>query len=130
MKELQAFSHSLGQAAPVSPVEVAEEEKGRRTPEVRAERAILDSEQRFSSVKCPMLVLFAYPHDLPATVTGADGESREKADIAFVDQRIRLFKAQPDVKVVLLPHATHGVQDSRQGEVVTEIEAFAARFEK
>lgn len=130
VKELQAYSHSLGQAAPRSPADVAEEEKGRRTPEGRAERAILDSEQRFDSVKCPMLVVFAYPHDLPATITGADRESRERADMAFVDQRIRLFKAQPDVKIVLLPHATHGLQDSRQGEVVKEIEAFAARVDK
>ena len=48
-----------------SPDDVAEEEKARRTPEGKAERAILDSKQRFSSVKCPMLVFFAYPHDLP-----------------------------------------------------------------
>jgi pimeloyl-ACP methyl ester carboxylesterase len=130
VKELQAYSHSLGQAAPVSPADVAEEEKARRTPEGRAERAILDSEQRYSSVKCPMLVFFAYPHDLPATVRGAERESREGADMAFVDQRIRLFKAQPDAKVVLLPQAAHGVQDSRQGEVVKEIEAFAARVER
>ena len=129
-KELQAYSRSLGQAAPVSPADVAEEENARRTPEGRAERAILDSEQRYSSVRSPMLVIFAYPHDLPAAVTGADRESREKADMAFVDQRIQLFKAQPDVKVVLLPHATHGVQDSRQAEVIEAIEAFAARVEK
>ena len=130
VKELQAYSHSLGQAAPVSPAELAEEKKARQTPEGRAERAILDSEQRFSFVKCPMLVFFAYPHDLPASVTGAERESREKADMSFVDQRIRLFKAQPDVEVVLLPHATHGVQDSRQGEIVKEIKAFAARVER
>ena len=40
------------------------------------------------------------------------------------------LRPQPDVKVVLLPHATHGVQDSRQGPVVKEIEAFAARVDK
>ncbi len=130
VKELQTYSHSLGEAAPVPAVDVAKEEKARRTPEGRAERAILDSEQRYSSVKCPMLVVFAYPHDLPVSVTGADRESREKADMAFVDQRLQLFKAQPDVKVVLLPHATHGVQDSRRDEVVKEIEAFAARVQK
>jgi non-heme chloroperoxidase len=129
-KELQAYSQSLGKAAPVSAVDIANEEKARLTTEGRAERAILDSEQRYSSVKCPMLVVFAYPHDLPASVTGADRESREKADMAFVDQRLRLFKAQPDVKVVLLPHATHGVQDSRRDEVLKEIEVFAAKVQK
>ncbi len=128
--ELKAYSRSLGEAAPASSAQVAEEEKARRTTEGRAERAILDSEQRYSSVRCPILVIFAYPHDLPATVTGADRESREKADMAFVDQRLTLFRAQPDVKVVLLPHATHGVQDSRQDEVLGAIETFAERVEK
>lgn len=77
-----------------------------------------------------MLVVFTYPHDLPAAVTGVDRESQEKADMAFVDQRLQLFKAQPDVKIVLLPHATHGVQDSRRNEVIKEIEAFAASVQK
>ena len=130
VKELQAYSHALGEAAPRSPADIAEAEKARLTTEGRAERAILDSEQRYSSVKCPILVIFAYPHDLPAAVTGTDRESREKADMAFVDQRILLFKAQPDARIVLLPHATHGVQDSRRDEVVREIDTFAARVEK
>lgn len=130
VNEMQAYSRSLGKAAPVSAADVAKEEEARRTPEGRAERAILDSEERYNSVKCPILVFFAYPHDLPTAVTGADRESREKADMAFVDQRLQLFKAQQDVKIVLLPHATHGVQDSRQNEVVKEIEAFAARVQK
>ncbi len=128
--EMQAYSKSLGAAGPVSASDLAKEEADRRTPEGRAERAILDSEQRYISIKCPILVIFAYPHDLPASVTGADRQNREKEDMAFVDQRLKLFRAQPDVKIVLLPHATHGVQDSRRIEVLQEIEAFATRVQK
>ena len=129
-KEMEAYSHSLGQAAPISAADMSKEEDARRTTEGKVERAILDSEQRYTSVRCPMLVVFAYPHDLPASVTGAARESLERADMAFVDQRLQLFRAQPDVKIVLLPHATHAVQDSRQGEVVKEIEAFATRLQR
>ncbi len=127
--EMQAFSKSLGAAGPLSADRVAEQEADRRTSEGRAERAILDSEQRYSVIKCPILVIFAYPHNLPASVTGADRRNREKEDMAFIDQRLKLFRAQQDVKIVLLPHATHGVQDSKRAEVLQEIETFAARVQ-
>ena len=129
-KELQAYSSSLGQAAPMSAAEVAKEEADRSTPEGRAERAILDSEQRYSYVRCPLLVVFAYPHELPSNVVGADRAEREKQDMEFVDQRLRLFKAQPDAKVVLLPNAAHRLQDSNRAEVLRAIEEFAARVER
>ncbi len=114
----------------MSAAEVAKEEADRSTPEGRAERAILDSEQRYSSIKCPLLVVFAYPHQLPSNVVGADRAEREKRDMEFVDQRLKLFRAQPDAKVVLLPHAAHRLQDSNRAEVLRAIEEFAARVER
>lgn len=129
-KELQAYSHSLAQAAPMSAAEVAKQEADRSTPGGRADRAILDSEQRYSSIKCPLLVIFAYPHQLPSNVIGADRAEREKQDREFVDQRVKLFRAQPDARVVLLPHAAHDVHDSNRFEVLKEIEAFAASVER
>ncbi len=117
-KELQAYSHSLSQAPPMAAAEVEKEEADRNTSERRAERAILDGEQRYDSIKCPLLVVFAYPHQLPSDIVGADRAEREKQDMEFVDQRLKLFRAQPDARVVLLPHATHGVQDSNRSEVL------------
>ena len=46
----------------------------------------------------------------------------------FVDQRVRLFKNLANVKVVLLPHATHDVQISRRDEVVRAIDDFAVQL--
>ncbi len=129
-KELQAYSHALAQAPPMSTTEIAKEEADRKTPEGRAERAILDSEQRYDTIKCPLLVIFAYPHQLPTNVTGADRAEREKQDMEFVDQRLELFRAQPNVRIVLLPHAAHDVHDSNRAEVLKEIENFAARLEQ
>ncbi len=129
-KELQTFSHSLSQAAPMSAEELAKGTAERNTPEGRAERAILDGEQRYNLLKCPVLAIFAYPHKLPANVTDDARVRQEKADMEFVDQRAKLFRSQPDATVVLLPHAAHGVQDSDRAEVIKEIEAFAAKIEK
>ncbi len=129
-KELQTFSHSLSQAAPMSAEELAKGQAERNTPEGRAERAILDGEQRYNSLKCPVLAIFAYPHKLPANVTDDARVRQEKADMEFVDQRVSLFRSQPKATVVLLPHAAHGVQDSNRAEVIKEIEEFAARVER
>ena len=43
---------------------------------------------------------------------------------------MKLFKSLPDAKVVLLPHAAHGVQDSNRAEVVKDIQEFAAKVAK
>lgn len=127
-KELRSYSNSLGHAAPMSADDIAKEEADRKTPAGRAERAILDEEQRYSSIRCPALVIFAYPHALPTTVTGQARTQKEKSDMEFVDQRVRLFKTLPDVKIVLLPHATHDVQISKRTEVLQAIDDFAARL--
>jgi hypothetical protein len=78
--------------------------------------------------KVPVLATFAYPHALPADVT-VDARIEREEDTEFIDQRAKLFRAQPDVKVVLLPHAAHGGQDCNRAEVIQEIDAFAAKVE-
>lgn len=113
----------------MTPDALAKAEAERQTHEGRAERAILDGEERFSTLRCPVLAIFAYPHELPGTVTGTARTQAEAQDMAFVDQRVKLFKAQPDATVVLLPHATHGVQDSRRAEVMQAIQNFASRVQ-
>ena len=125
-KEMQTYADALAGSVPLAAGERASAEAERGTPEGRAERAILDSEQRYSTIRCPALVIFAYPHALPAGVTGKDREGREKADMDFVDQRLELFRAQPNLHVLLLPHATHDVQISRRAEVLKAIREFAA----
>jgi non-heme chloroperoxidase len=129
-KELRAYSDALAGVTSMSAEDVAKEEAERQTLEGRAETAILDEEQRYSLVRCPMLVIFAYPHALPMTVTGKTRLAEEKRDMDFVDQRVRLFKSLPDVNIVLLPHATHDVQSSKREDVLKAIEAFEVRLQR
>ncbi|MGH9376210.1 MAG: alpha/beta fold hydrolase [Terriglobia bacterium] len=124
-QELQKYSNALGKAPSPTSAEIAKEEAERRTPQGAAEQAILNGERRFSDIKCPMLVIFAYPHRLSDSVQGDARTKREKADMQFVDQRVALFRALPNSKVVLLPHAAHAVQDSNRDEVVAQILEFA-----
>ncbi len=129
-KELKTYSIALSRAAPMSADEIAKDRAERGSPQGRAERAILDSEQRFVSIRCPVLAIFAYPHQLPKEITGPARVEAERRDMEFVDQRAALFRALPDAKVVLLPHATHGVHDSRRSEVLKEIQEFAGKVER
>ena len=127
-KELRGYAELLKSSAPMGAEDIAKEEADRRTPVGRAEQAIQDEEQRYSSIRCPALVIFAYPHALPRGIVGQSRADEEKNDLDFVDQRVRLFKAQPEVTVVLLPHATHDVQISRRDEVLAAIVDFATRL--
>ena len=128
-KELREYSHALAQAPEPSPDALAKQQADRDTPEGRAERAILDSEQRYADIRCPVLVLFAYPHALAPGLAPEVQAAREHEDMTFVDQRLILFRALPNAKIVLYPHATHAVQDSRRAEVLAEIRAFADRVQ-
>lgn len=129
-KELRDYSHALAQAPEPSPQDLAKQQAERNTPDGRAERAILDGEQRYTDIRCPVLVLFAYPHALVAPgLTPEAQAAREHDDMAFVDQRLTLFRALPNAKIVLYPHATHGLHDSRRADVLAEIRAFADRVQ-
>ena len=127
--ELKAYADALGHAPAPTPEDLAKQQAERNTPEGQAERAILDSEQRFTLIRCPVLVLFAYPHALPPGLTPEAQAEQEHNDMAFVDQRLTLFRALPNVKIVLYPHASHAVHDSRSADVLAEIRAFADRIQ-
>ncbi len=129
-KELNTYLIALSHAAPVSADEIAKDRAERESPQGRAERAILDSEQRFASIRCPVLAIFAYPHQLPKEITGQARVEAERRDMEFVDQRAGLFRVLPNARVVLLPHATHGVQDSRRVDVLKDIQEFAGKVER
>lgn len=128
-KELRAYSNALADAVPLAPSERQKEEGYRKTPAGRAEMAILDQEQRYNAITCPVLVIFAYPHALPSSTPEDVRKAREKSDMDFVDQRVRLFKALPDATMLLLPHASHEVQASRRDEVLKAIDQFATRVQ-
>jgi pimeloyl-ACP methyl ester carboxylesterase len=92
----------------------------------RIDLAVFTGQRRFTTIRCPALVIFPSPQRQPPGLTGAALASAETRDIAAVESRARLFRAIPNVKVVLIPHATHGVFDSNPADVLRSIAAFSA----
>lgn len=56
--------------------------------------------------------------------TGADGDAAEAEDQAYVESQSRLFRAQPNGKVVLIPHARHDIFASNEAEVLRAVDNF------
>lgn len=100
--------------------------KGRQTPEGQIEKAALDGEHRYTDLKCPILAIFALPHDhgLPP------GPKRDEVDAWEMQQFGPLAddfeKGEPTARVVRIAHAKHAVFVSHPTEVLQEIDSFVA----
>lgn len=101
-----------------------EQVKERATREGQIEKAALDGERRYTELHCPVLAIFALPHDhglLP-------GPKRDTVDAWEMKQFGPLadgFEAGvPTARVVRIPHAKHGVYQSNETEVLKDIETF------
>ena len=91
-------------------------------------RAMLAGEQRYTSVKTPVLAIFPSPHAEVAEMFEKDPVGRaaaEAADVARVEARIKVVeKAAPAPHIVRIAHASHMVFMSNEADVLREIEAF------
>lgn len=115
----------LWATAPEMPAKDYEEQvKERATREGQIEKAALDGERRYSQLNCPVLAIFALPHDhgLPP------GPKRDAVDAwemkEFGPLADSFEKGVPTARVVRIPHAKHGVYQSNETEVVRDIEQF------
>jgi hypothetical protein len=100
------------------------------SPEMRAAAAVIRGEQKFSQVKCPVLAIFAYPHDPGPMTRGMNAAQRAKleaTDEEITGPQVKAFQAgNPNAHVVVLAHASHGVFASNEADVLKEINSFAA----
>jgi pimeloyl-ACP methyl ester carboxylesterase len=111
-------------APDMSPKDYDEQVKERSTHAGQIEKAALDGERRYTEIKCPVLAIFALPHDhgLPP------GPKRDAVD----DWEIKTFGPQadsfeagvPTARVVRIAHAKHMIFESNGTEVVNEINRF------
>lgn len=116
---------SLYAPAPdMSAKDYADQLKDRSTPEGQIEKAALDGERRFAELNCPVLAIFALPHDhgLPP------GPKRNQVDAAEMKNSGPLAdtfqSGVPKAKVVRIAHAKHAVFESNPVEVTKEIDSF------
>ena len=92
-------------------------------------RALAMGQQVYTSIRAPVLAIFALPIEIPAGVA-RDSVSRARYDsvsIAAQSPQIDAFeRGIPSARVVRIPHASHAVFRSHEADVLREIRAFIA----
>ncbi len=100
------------------------------SPEMRIALAVIHGETKFSTVKCPVLAIFASPHDLGPMPPELKPEQRAALEAIEADStgaQVKAFQqGNPNAKVVVYAHASHVVFVSNEADVIKEINAFAA----
>jgi hypothetical protein len=101
-----------------------EQVKERSTPAGQIEKAALDGERRYTELKCPVLAIFALPHDNDFP----PGPKRDAEDLKEMQRwgpLVDSFEAGvPSARVICIAHAKHAVYKSNQADVVRYIEDF------
>jgi non-heme chloroperoxidase len=108
----------------ISAKDYAEQVKDRSTRAGQIEKAALDGERRYTDLKCPVLSIFALPHDhgLPP---GAKRDAVDAWEMQTFGPLADSFEAGvPAARVVRIAHAKHAVFESNGTEVVNEINLF------
>jgi non-heme chloroperoxidase len=98
-------------------------------PMPRAAQAIIDGEEKYTEIKCPVLAIFAVPHDI-GPMFKEDPDERKVAEAMDLDRttaQSAAFQAGvPSARVVRLPNANHYVFNSNEADVLREMNAFIA----
>ena len=90
--------------------------------------AVVEGEQKYTHIGCPILAVFAYPHDIGQLLHDHPGARArmEASDTAMTRSQINAFeKGVPSARVVRVPNASHFIFESNEAEVIREIKAFA-----
>jgi non-heme chloroperoxidase len=98
-------------------------------PEFVPEEAILLGQQEYTKILCPVLAIYADPHDLgPMPEYNA---AQRAAMTSLMAEHTATHKSEfeagvPSAKVVAIPNASHDVYNSNEEEVVKDIQQFTA----
>jgi pimeloyl-ACP methyl ester carboxylesterase len=116
--------------ADMSAKDYDEQMKERSTRAGQIVKAALDGEWRYTEIKCPVLAIFALPHDhgLPP---GPKRDAVDAWEMKTFGPLADSFEAGvPTARVVRIAHARHGVFESNTIEVVHDIEDFINSLKK
>src|SRR5882757_1660412 len=86
--------------------------------------AIMAGEQKYTDIKCPVLAIFADPHDM----SGPPMDEKQKAaaaahDAEFTEGQAKAWERMvPTAKVIRIPNANHYVFKSNEPEVLKDLE--------
>jgi non-heme chloroperoxidase len=99
------------------------------TPEQFIAAAVVRGERKFAGVNCPVLAIYAVPHDMgpPPKEHPEKFEARKAEDAERVSAQADAFaKGNPQARVVRLANANHRVFQSNEQDVLREMNAFIA----
>jgi non-heme chloroperoxidase len=111
-------------APEMSAKEYTKEKSDAATSAGQIEKAALDGERRYTTLPCPVLAIFALPHDrgLPP---GAQRDAVDAWEMQTFGPLVDSFEAGvPNARVVRIAHAKHAVFESNPTEVTDEINRF------
>jgi non-heme chloroperoxidase len=123
-KDLRELQKELADKPEPSPVK----DKQPKSKDFLTAEAIFSGTQRYTSIKGPVLAIFAEPHAFNSgSASQQEKAQAEAADTARVEPQAKAFEALgPNVRVVRLPHADHYVFRSNEADVMKEMNAFIA----
>jgi non-heme chloroperoxidase len=127
------YAHAYGLSYPESEIRLGREStpegrvgKFRSTP---ASSAIIESLQKYTDIRVPVLAICAIPHERGpfAYNNSAERAVAEAMDADVNEAQAKAFESGvPSARVVRLPHANHYVFLSNEADVLREIRAFLA----
>jgi len=127
-KDLQGMQKHLAVTPPPPPPSPSKK-PGERRPDPFA--AIIAGQEKFTSIRAPVLAIMAVPHARPPAPPNADAEWRSKIasweawDTAFGSAQVAAVKQDsPGARVVVLPHASHVIYKSNEAEVLRSMDEF------
>ncbi len=127
-KDLQDMQKHLAVTPPPPPPPPSDKPSERR-PDPFA--AIIAGQEKFTSIRAPVLAIMAVPHARPPAPPNADAEWSSKIagweawDTAFGSAQAAAVKQDcPGARVVILPHASHVIYKSNEAEVLRSMAEF------
>ena len=101
------------------------------SPQQAIQMAILAGQQKYTSIPCPVLAIYAVPHDTGSAGDPAAHAAQDAQDLAETGAQADAFeKGVPSARVVRIAHASHAVFTSNETQVLQEMNAFMAKLPK
>ena len=125
LKEVQKSTQALTGPLPILPTAQTPAGIG------DARQAMMQGEQKYTQIHCPVLAIFALPHDL-GTADQDDPSARVVAEAydkaSNTAQAAAVETGIPGAVVVRVPNADHYIFVSNEADVLREINAFIAKL--
>jgi pimeloyl-ACP methyl ester carboxylesterase len=124
--ELQTLEQRMKSAPKLNQEQIEALKQQAKSRESKSVTSVSLGATRFSGVRCPVLAIFAIPHEqgIPA---GAVRDAADAADLKETGAQADAFQAaNPQATVIRIAHANHLVFQSNEADVLRAMQTFIA----